>query len=282
MSHSVSIVTGANSGVGRAIATALASAGEHVVMVCRSGERGEVAQREIQASTGGGLDLVVADLSLQVEVRRLAHHLLATYPGIKILVNNAGAIFNDRQLTADGIEHTFALNHLASFLLTNLLLGRLRDNSPARIVNLASNASVFGRLSLDNLQGERSYTGLGAYARSKLANIIFTRTLANRLQDSEVTVNCLHPGTIISHITDHNAAPVRLYFRVFGTTAEVGADTAVWLATSDDVAGRSGGYFIKRRERRVPRLAKNRDLAEQLWQESERLTAGPATQPVDM
>ena len=275
----VSVVTGANAGIGKAITGALASRGHHVVMVCRSPERGEAALAELRSASDSPIDLVIADLSLQSEVRRLAAELLTKYGVIQLLVNNAGAIFNERQLTADGVERTWALNHLGYFLLANLLLERLMANSSARIVNVASNASRGARMDLDNLQGERSYVPFGAYARSKLANIMFTRSLASRIGERSVTVNCLHPGTIQSRITDRQPAPVRWYFRAFGTTPDAGADTAVWLATSPEVEGRSGGYYVKRKERRVPRLAKDELLLQQLWEDSERLTAssvGPA------
>ena len=262
-----------NAGIGKAAASALAGLGHHVVMVCRSPERGEAALAELRAATPGSIELLIADLSLQSQVRRLAGVLLEDYPAISVLVNSAGAIYNERHLTAEGIERTWALNHLGYFLLTNLLLERLVASAPARIVNVASNASKAGRMDVDNLQGERSYVPFGAYARSKLANIMFTRTLAERLEGSGVTANCLHPGTIISHITDRQASVVRAYFRLFGTSPVAGADTVVWLATAAELYGRSGGYYIKRRERRVPPAARDERLLQQLWEISERMTA---------
>ena len=273
----VSVVTGANADIGKSAASALAGLGHHVVMVCRSRERGDAALAELRANTAGSLELIIADLSLQSEVRRLAAALLADYPAIHVLLNNAGAIYNQRRLTAEGIERTWALNHLGYFLLTNLLRERLVASAPARIVNVASNASKAGRIDFDNLQGERLYVPFGAYARSKLANIMFTRSLAAQLDGRGVTANCLHPGTILSHITDRQAAPVRAYFRVFGTTPEAGADTVVWLATSPELAGCGGGFYIRRRQRRLPPAARDEALLQQLWDESERMTAGSAS-----
>ena len=275
MENAVSVVTGANSGVGRATAAALARAGHHIVMVCRSRARGEAAQRDIQQEASGAVDLHVADLSVQAEVRRVAGELLDAYPRIDVLINCAGAQFSRRSLTADGIERTFALNHLAYFLLTQLLLERLQASAPARIVNVASAAANVGRLDAGNLQGERFYWGFGAYARSKLANIVYTRSLAERLDPSLVTVNCLHPGTVRTNITRGNSGLVKLFFNKFGVSAEQGADTVIWLASAPDLEAVSGRFYIDRKERPLPTRARDRQLAHDLWSECERLTGHP-------
>jgi len=192
------LVTGGTGGIGRATAMGLATMGANLAITGRDRARTEGAAREIRAVSSGQVDLFVADLSSQSEVRRLADEVLQTYPRIDVLVNNVGGYWNTRHVTPDGLEHTFALNHLAPFLLTNLLLDRLRQSAPARVVTVASNAHATGQIDFDDLQGELSYSGSRAYNQSKLANILFTYELARRLQASAVTANALHPGVVNS------------------------------------------------------------------------------------
>src|SRR3954465_10455221 len=193
------LVTGATAGIGKATALGLATMGAHLAITGRDLERTETAAREIRTTSGGQVDVFVADLSGHSEVRRLADEVLQHLPRIHALVNNVGGYWNTRHLTADGLERTFALNHLAPFLLTNLLLDRLKDSGPARVVTVASNAHKQGRIDFDDLQGERSYSGARAYNQSKLANVLFTYELARRLAagpGNAVTANALHPGVV--------------------------------------------------------------------------------------
>ena len=190
------LVTGATGGIGKATALGLAALGAHLAITGRDRARTEDAAREIRAAGGGQVDVFVADLSSQSEVRRLADEVLQRLPRIDVLVNNVGGYWNTRHVTADGLEHTFALNHLAPFLLTNLLLDRLKQSAPARVVTVASHAHAMGRIDFDDLQGERSYSGARAYNQSKLANVLFTYELARRLRGTSVTANALHPGVV--------------------------------------------------------------------------------------
>ena len=189
------LVTGGTAGIGRATALGLATMGAHLAITGRDRERTEDAAREIRAVGGGQVDVFVADLSSQTEVRRLAVEVLQTYPRIDVLVNNVGGYWNTRHVTPDGLEHTFAVNHLAPFLLTNLLLDRLTQNAPARVVTVSSNAQAMGRIDFDDLQGETSYSGARAYNQSKLANLLFTYELARRLPAGASTTRPPRPDS---------------------------------------------------------------------------------------
>jgi NAD(P)-dependent dehydrogenase (short-subunit alcohol dehydrogenase family) len=188
------LVTGGTAGIGRATALGLARMGAHLAICGRDRESTEGAAGEIRAAGGGQVEVFVADLSSQSQVRRLADEVLQRLSRIDVLVNNVGGYWNTRHVTADGLERTFALNHLAPFLLTNLLWDRLSNSAPARVVTVASNAHAQGRIDFDDLQGERSYSGARAYSQSKLANVLFTYELARRLPATSVTANALHPG----------------------------------------------------------------------------------------
>ena len=190
------LVTGGTGGIGKATALGLAVLGAHIAVAGRDPTRTQDAVREIRAAGGGRVDAFVADLSIQSEVRRLAGEVLERLPRIDVLVNNVGGYWNTRHLTADGLERTFALNHLAPFLLTSLLIDRLRGSAPARVVTIASNAHKLGRIDFDDLQGERAYSGARAYNQSKLANLLFSYELARRLAGTGVTANALHPGVV--------------------------------------------------------------------------------------
>src|SRR3954452_1542201 len=190
------LITGGTAGIGKATALGLATMGAHVAVTGRNRDRADAAAAEIRAAGGGPVDVFVADLSSQAEVRRLADQVTDSLTRIDVLVNNAGGYWNTRHVTADGLEHTFALNHLAPFLLTALLLDRLEQSSPARVVTVASNAHAMGRIDFADLQGERSYSGARAYNQSKLANVLFTYELARRLQGIPVTANAVHPGVV--------------------------------------------------------------------------------------
>jgi NAD(P)-dependent dehydrogenase (short-subunit alcohol dehydrogenase family) len=273
------LITGATNGVGLAAAEMLAARGAGLLIVGRSATRTRVAEARIRGAAGAGASVtsLVADLASQAEVRRLGQEVLARFPGIRVLVNNAGAMFTTRQLTADGIECTWALNHLAPFLLTKLLLERLKTNAPARIITTASEAHQGAHIPLDDLNAERSYRGFGRYGESKLANILFTRELARRTADSGVTANCFHPGLVATGFNRNNGLLMSLgmvILKAVSRTPEQGADTLVWLATSPDAEHVSGRYFIDRQQR-VPSLAaQDEAAARRLWELSEAQCAG--------
>jgi len=271
------LVTGASSGIGKAAAIALGRMGAELSLVCRDRGRGEAAAAEIAAASGGRAPaLHLADLGVQAQVRRVAEEIRATARPIHVLLNNAGLINLKRELTPDGLEATFAVNHLGYFLLTNLLLERIRASAPARIVNVASDAHRFARrgLDFDDLQSERGYGGMTAYGRSKLANILFTRELARRLEGSGVTVNAVHPGAVATGFAQNNGMLSRIVMylgRAVMRTPEKGAETSVYCCTAPALAGVSGRYFASSREARPNRYATNDADARRLWELSAKL-----------
>ena len=269
------VITGANSGIGRAAATELARMGLNLVLVCRDRDKGEETVSELKESGAkGSLDLEIADLSSLDAVRGLAEDLVAKHPLLNVLINNAGRVSLRRSVTPDGYETTFEVNYLAPFLLTNLLLGTLKANAPSRIVNVSSVAHYSGHIRFDDLQAEKGYSGLGAYAQSKLALVIFTRELATRLQGTGVIVNCLHPGAVSTNIWDRGAGPFAFIMalpKLFMISPEKGAETVVYLATSPEVTD-SGAYFEKRRVKRSSEESYDKAVAERLWDVSAQLT----------
>jgi len=273
MNGKTCVVTGASSGIGKAAATALAGLGATVVLVCRDRGRGEAAMREVAAvATGGEPRLELADLRELDQVRDLAGRL-------GVLVNNAGLVVGGRQLTPDGFEHTIAVNHLAPFLLTNLLLPALTASAPARIVTVASTAHRGAMLDLDDLMLERRYLPMLAYANSKLANILFTRELARRLDGTGLTATCLHPGTVRTGFGSTGATWLRLGLAVsrpFLRSPRSGARTVVYLAASPDVAGQTGGYYVGSKLRTPSPAARDDARAARLWELSAALTGLPA------
>jgi NAD(P)-dependent dehydrogenase (short-subunit alcohol dehydrogenase family) len=283
MQGKVCVVTGASSGIGRVTALELAQLGATVALVCRNRERAAAARTEIQAATGNDhVDFVLADLSSQAELRRLAEELLVRYPQIHVLINNAGVFNRKRTTTIDGIEAVFAVNHLAYFLLTHLLLERLTTSRPARIVNVASNAHRWGTLKFDDLQNARWYRPLHVYGQSKLCNILFTRALSRRIASSGVTANCLHPGGVATGLGWNNrqlAILIAKTLRPFLRTPEQGADTVIYLATSPEVEGVNGKYFYDRREIQPSPAAQDDEAAKRLWAISAKL-AGVADHAV--
>jgi retinol dehydrogenase 12 len=274
----VCVVTGASSGIGKAASLALARLGATVVLVCRDRARGQSALADVAVAASAGAaeppTLELADLSSLDQVRDLARRLAAR-PRIDVLVNNAGLTVGHRQLTSDGFEQTFAVNHLAPFLLTNLLRPRLDASAPARVVTVASIAHYRASLDLEDLQAERRYVPMLAYANSKLANILFTRELARRLEGTGVTANCLHPGTLRTRFGQSGSRALRLGLgiaRPFLRSAESGANTVVYLASSPELAGRTGGYYVGPELRTPSRAARDDALASHLWEVSARLT----------
>ena len=276
------VITGATEGIGLAAATVLAGARAALTLVARNRDKAAAVAAEIEdANQGQGapIDIVVADLSLQGDVRRASAEIASRYPHVDILINNAGAMFTRRRLTADGIELSWALNHLAPFLMTNLLLDRLRAAPAARIITTASDSHRGGDIPFDDINAERGYRGFTRYGQTKLANILFTRELARRLAGSGITANCFHPGFVATQFNRNNGRVMDLVMRAakfIARTPEKGAETLIWLASSPDVAGMSGDYFFDKRIGRSSAAAKNDDTARRLWTLSEQQVAGSA------
>jgi NAD(P)-dependent dehydrogenase (short-subunit alcohol dehydrogenase family) len=264
------VLTGATNGIGLAAAEALAAHGAKLAIVARSEEKANEAVRRIVQAGGTHVDVLYADLAAQASVRRLATEILDRYPTVDVLVNNAGAIFSTRGVTEDGIERTWALNHLAPFLLTTLLLDRLKQSAPARIITTSSDAHTGATIPFDDLNTERGYPlrGFRRYGETKLANILFTAELARRLEGTGVTANCFHPGLVATGFNRNNEGWMNVVMsamRPFARSPRRGADTLVWLAESADVAGESGGYYLDRRRRSPSKAAQDVDAARRLW-----------------
>jgi NAD(P)-dependent dehydrogenase (short-subunit alcohol dehydrogenase family) len=276
LSGKTCIVTGASSGIGKETATALAAMGARVVMVCRDAGRAEAARAEIaHEAASDDIDVLIADLSSQEQIRSLAAQINGRYEKIDVLVNNAGAINTVRTTTIDGIETTFAVNHLAYFTLTNLLLDRIRASGAGRVVNVSSGAHVGARMDFDDLQGARRYGAMRAYGQSKLANVLFTYELARRLEGSGVTANCLHPGVVATGFGHNNPGWLKLgvtIMRPFVLDAQRGAETSIYLAASPEVRGVTGKYFEKCKEVRSSPASYDTAAAARLWEISKEMT----------
>lgn len=279
MHGKVCVVTGATTGIGKEIALGLAQRGATVAIVGRDPHKCEAAVNELRTRTGNtSIEALIADLSSQAEVRRLATDVTRAYPRVHVLVNNAGAIFTSRHETVDGLEMTFALNHLAPFLLTNLLLDTLKASGHARIVTTSSAAHFGARINFDDLQSKRRYTTFGAYGQSKLANILFTRELARRLTGTDMTANCFHPGVVASNFGRSNggiAGGVFALGRPFFISPEKGAETGIYLASSPNVAHLTGQYFARKNVARTSAAANNDEAAHHLWDVSAALVHLP-------
>jgi retinol dehydrogenase-14 len=268
------LVTGGTTGIGRATALGLARMGTDLAICGRDRGRTEGAAAEIRAADGQA-EVFVADLSSQSAVRRLAGEVLQRCSRIDVLVNNVGGYWNTRQLTSEGLERTFALNHLAAFLLTNLLLDRLTQSAPARVVTVASNAHTQGRIDFDDLQGEGAYSGARAYNQSKLANVLFTYELARRLPATSPTANALHPGVVRTSFgaEDPGGVQRRLVplLRPFMKAPAQGAATAVHLASAPELAPVMGRYFANRKPKRSSKASYDQAAAARLWRVSAEL-----------
>lgn len=275
MGGKVALVTGGTSGIGKATAMALAAMGADVVVAGRDRERGERAAAEIRAQTGARVDLALADLASQAGVRELAEGFKGRYDRLDVLVNNAGLVQSTRTESPDGLETTLATNHLAPFLLTNLLLDTLKESAPSRVVTVSSEAERWGNIDFDDLQSKKKYRGFPVYGMTKLANIMFTYELAERLEGTGVTATCMHPGAVNTRFGTNNSGPMTLLFRAFKPfmrTPEQGADTVIWLASSPDVEGVSGRYYADRKVIEPKKIASDPTARRRLWEESERLT----------
>ena len=272
------LVTGATGGIGLATAAGLAELGARVGIVGRDPARTKAAAARVRGS-GAEVDVFVADLSSQQDVRGLAEEVLAEYPRLDVLVNNVGGYWATRHTTVDGLERTFAVNHLAPFLLSNLLLDRLRSSAPARVVTVSSGAHTAGSIDFEDLQGERDYSGQRAYNQSKLANVMFTYELARRLQGSGVTTNALHPGVVRTNFGREDAKGwMRLMLpviRPFLKNPERGAATSLYLASSPDVEGVTGRYFANSKPKTSSKASQDTTAATRLWDVSAALVGLP-------
>jgi len=269
MQGKICLITGATLGIGKETALGLARRGAHVAIVGRDADRTRAAADWIGREAGTKeVAFLLADLSSLAEVRGLARDFKARYSRLDVLVNNAGGIFTRREESADGFERTWALNHLSYFLLTLELLELLKASAPARIINVASTMHTGGTIDFDDLQGEKSYGGIRAYSQSKLANVLFTYALARRLKGTGVTANCLHPGGVATGFGQNTPGALQLLLRLarpFLISAEQGAATSIYLASSPDVEGISGGYFAKCKPTRSAAASHDEALQERLW-----------------
>jgi NAD(P)-dependent dehydrogenase (short-subunit alcohol dehydrogenase family) len=273
------LVTGATGGIGRATAVGLAQMGAHLAIVGRDPERTEQAARDIQAAGGTPVETFVADLSSQAQVRRLADQVLVRLPRLDVLINNVGGYWSTRHLTADGLERTFALNHLAPYLLTRLLLDHLQCIDAARVVTVASNAQAQGRIDFDDLQADHSYSGARAYNQSKLANVLFTYELAQRLRGSSVTANSLHPGVVSTRFGAEDPGQLQRwlvpFIRPLMKSPRRGAATSIHVAVSPDLDGLTGRYFVNKRPTRSSRASYDPATTARLWDVSADLVGLP-------
>ncbi len=276
MRGKICLITGANSGLGKATASELAKMGSTVIMVCRNEGKGEAAMSQIKKESRNDLiDLLIADLSSTQSVRQAADEFRKRYSNLHVLINNAGLFNIRRYVTAEGYERTFAVNYLSTFLLTNLLLERLKVSAPSRVVNVSSVAHYGGHINFGDLQGMRRYSGFTAYSQSKLAMILFTRELATKLQGTGVTAYSLHPGAVATNIGSRPAGPLGFVMKLsklFMASPEKGAETIVYLASSPDVEGASGEYFEKKKVRRSSEESYDLEQAGKLWKVSRQLT----------
>jgi NAD(P)-dependent dehydrogenase (short-subunit alcohol dehydrogenase family) len=274
MRGKVCLVTGGTSGIGKAAALGLARLGATVCIVGRDRERCVVAVDEIKQQSGNkDVELLLADLSSQRSIRKLAGDFKRKHRRLHVLVNNAGGVFPYTR-TVDGIEQTFAVNHLAYFMLTNLLLDTLKRSAPARIVNVSSEAERGGKINFDDLQGQKKYRSFRAYSQSKLANILFTYELARRLGSTSVTVNALHPGVVATRF-GRDLGPVRWLYKLGGRamrTPEQGAETVIYLASSPEVEGVTGQYFQDCKPIKSAPVSYDETIAQRLWQVSAEMT----------
>jgi len=278
LANKLCIVTGANSGIGKETVREFARQGAYVVMVCRNEERARKAKEELVGDTGhSGLEIMLADLALQHDVRELAQKITDKFDHIDILVNNAGIIADEREETIEGIEKTLAINHLAPFLLTNLLLDHLEKAPDARVVNVSSEVHRMGarNFDIDNLQLNKNYSPTRAYGVSKLCNIMFTHELAKRTKDTSITTFSLHPGVVHTQLAEDASWMMKFFYWIgspFMRSPKSGAETSIYLATADNVISQNGKYFRNKKKSNPAAIAYDDDLTTQLWEKSAVLT----------
>jgi NAD(P)-dependent dehydrogenase (short-subunit alcohol dehydrogenase family) len=278
LENKLCIVTGANSGIGKETAQSFAANGAYVIMVCRNESRAQKARQEIiNATDNTGVEIVLADLAIQHNVRSAAEQIKQEFDQVDILVNNAGLIANDRQETIDGIEKTLAVNHLAPFLLTNLLLDRLKRSNDNRVINVSSEVHRMGAkaFQLDDLQLTKNYSPMNAYGVSKLCNIMFTHELAKRNAETSLTTFSLHPGVVRTQLAEEASWAMKLFYLIgkpFMRSPQSGAQTTIFVATSDELQSQNGKYFKNKKVVKPSSIAFDDDITTDLWQKSEQLT----------
>jgi len=274
MEGKICIITGANSGIGKATAIGLAKMNATIVMICRSKERGEEAQKEIIELTGNKkVDLLLCDLSSQESIRKFVSEFKSKYQKLHILINNAGVMLSKRGVSVDGFEMNFAVNHLAPFLLTNLLLDALKNSAPSRIINVSSAAHRMAKMDFDDLQSEKmKYRLMKIYGASKLALMLFSYELSRRLEGTSVTVNTLHPGLVNTNLGQDQSSFSQGFAKLFFKKPEKGAETSIYLASSQEVEGITGKYFAKKQQKQSSEESYNEDYAKRLWKLSAEMT----------
>lgn len=275
MNNKLCVITGANSGIGFETAKALARKGAYLVMVCRNEDKAETARQEIIEETSNpGIDIVLCDFAIQAEIRNAAEEIKKNYKKIDVLINNHGFLASEREDTVDGLEKTFAVNHIGYFMFTNLLLDMIKAADQGRIVSVASGAHRAGEFDPENIQLDNNFTPWKAYGNSKLFNILFTRELANQLVDTNVTANCLHPGVVATNFAQSGSWIMRTLFTIgkpFFVSPKKGAETTIYLATSEKVKEVNGAYFRNKKVATPSKDARDDEAAKQLWDISKKL-----------
>lgn len=274
MEGKICIITGANSGIGKATAIGLAKMNATIVMMCRSKERGEEAQKEVIELTGNKkVDLLLCDLSSLESIRKFVSEFKSKYQKLHILINNAGVMLSKRGISVDGFEMNFAVNHLAPFLLTNLLLDALKKSAPSRIINVSSAAHRMAKMNFDDLQSEkRKYRLMKIYGASKLALMLFSYELSRKLEGTSVTINTLHPGLVNTNLGQDQSSFSKGFAKLFFKKPEKGAETSIYLASSQEVDGITGKYFAKKQQKQSSEESYNEDYAKRLWELSKEMT----------
>jgi NAD(P)-dependent dehydrogenase (short-subunit alcohol dehydrogenase family) len=275
MNNKLCVITGANSGIGFETTKALAKQGAYIVMVCRNEDKAEAARQQIIDETSNpGIEIVLCDFAIQSEIRTAAEHIKKNYEKIDVLINNHGFVAAEREETVDGLEKTFAVNHIGYFLFTNLLLDHIKASDYARIVSVASEAHKTGEFDPENIQLAEGFSPMKAYGNSKLFNILFTKELAHRLTDTHVTANCLHPGVVASNFAQSGSWIMKTLFtigKLFMVSPKKGAETSIYLATSDEVEKVNGAYFKNKKATTPSKTARDAGAASELWKMSEKL-----------
>ncbi|OQA00087.1 MAG: Fatty acyl-CoA reductase [Bacteroidetes bacterium ADurb.Bin408] len=271
--NKIVIITGSTSGIGKVTAKALAAQGAHLVLPVRNMDKGLQLKEHIEVSlTNAQISLYPCDMESLDSVRKFSEFFKSTYEHLDILINNAGVWINKRELTKDGFEKNFGINHLAPFLMTNLLLEQLKKSEQGRIISVSSMAHKFADIDFEDLQSEKSYNSFKAYGRSKLANILFVKKLSMLLKNTKVTANCLHPGVVATSLFNNLGGLSKKMFEMLMISPEKGAETTIYLATSDEVKNISGAYFSKKKIAHSSKFSRRADAADKLWEISLKLT----------